>query len=166
MKSYYRWVIKIIPCVRNITLWTERWFLSSDAQNILRRSGWYHCITLMNPAGGKKVLEIYYLAMRVTRIIWVRFLHKENNKLTLGVFCVVSVLAEMLDLHLLMLGINIKPSRRVAPISFDPRVARKCALLTGKFKFPAKVGYSERGRFYSTSKACISNTKKNRGGSE
>ena len=37
----------------------------------LRRCGESHCITLINPIGGKKQLEIYYLAITSsTRIIW------------------------------------------------------------------------------------------------
>ena len=55
--------------MRNISLWTERWFLSSNAKDILRRCGRYHCMNLMNQIGSKKPLKMYYLVMTVTRII-------------------------------------------------------------------------------------------------
>jgi len=107
----------------------------------------------------EKVLEIYYLAMRVTRIIWVRFLHRENNKFHIR--SNLLILVKITYLYLIKLGINIKPSLlgSVVHPSITRRLALGHALLTGKLKFPAlgKVGHSRRGRFYS-SKACILNS--------
>jgi len=44
--------------------------------------------------------------------------------------------------------------------SITRRLALDHALSTGKFPAFDKVGYYHRGRFYSTSNACISKTKK------
>ena len=105
-----------------------------------------------------KVLEIYYLAMTVTRIIWARFcLNISHSQLALGAVLLVSALAELLDLYLLNLGVNIKPSRwgYMHP-SITRRLALEHALLTKGLEFPldkvGKVGYYRRRRFYSTSK--------------
>jgi len=113
-----------------------------------------------------KVLEIYYLAMTVTRIICARFcLNISNSQLALGAVFLVSALAELLDLYLLNLGVNIKPSRwgYVMHPSITRRLALDHVLMTKRLEFSldkvGKVGYYRRCGFYSTSKACISTEK-------